>query len=138
MTICNNGKCACGKIQYEFEGAPINTAFCYCHECQLHTGSDKYFGVWVANDNFRLKNGKPGIFTRIGDSGKSVNHHFCKDCGTNLYIEVTVANIISIAASTIINSDELKPNIAIYTTSAPPWAVFPEGVPRFEKLPPQQ
>lgn len=62
---------------------------------------------------------------------------YCKDCGTNLYIEVRVANIISIATGTLINSTELKPNIVIYTSSAPSWAVFPEGVPRFEKLPPQ-
>lgn len=135
MSEKNIGKCACGNVEYSFTGSPVNSAFCYCNECQIHTGTDKYFGIWVENDKFKLNKGEPGVFVRKGDSGKNVNHHFCKDCGTNLYIDVTVANIISIAASTLGNGHQLKPNMAIYTASAPSWAIFPEGVPRFEKLP---
>ncbi len=134
--MSSEGKCACGEVHYKFDGEPINTVFCYCIECQLHTGSDKFFGVWVANNKFKITKGVPGTYTRIGDSGKKVNYRFCKNCATNLYTEVTFANIVSIAATTLINSDALKPNMVIYTSSAPPWAVFPEGVPRFDKSPP--
>lgn len=137
MSESSEGQCACGKVQFQFEGAPLNTAFCYCKECQQHSGTDKYFGVWVANNQFKLMQGEPALFTRVGDSGKNVNHYFCKDCGTNLYIEVTVADMVSIAAGTLANNDHLSPNIVIYAASAPSWAVFPEGVPRFDKLPPQ-
>ena len=43
----NYGRCDCGSIEYEFQDDPINTVFCYCKTCQLHTNSDKWFGVWV-------------------------------------------------------------------------------------------
>lgn len=131
------GKCACGNVAYSYKGDPINTAFCYCKECQIHTGTDKYFGVWVSSANFHIEKGAPAIFSRLGDSNKNVNHYFCKDCGTNLYVEITVVNMVSIAASTLDDSANLVPNMAIYTVSAPKWAVLPEGIPHFDRLPPK-
>ncbi|MFT5549442.1 MAG: hypothetical protein ACI9CO_001369 [Candidatus Azotimanducaceae bacterium] len=136
MSAISRGKCACGKVEFQYEGQAINAVFCYCSECQLHTGSDKFFGVRVANDKFKLTKGSPEKYTRIGDSHKNVNYCFCKHCGTNLFSEVTFADIVSTSASTLINNDELKPNMVIYTSSAPSWAVFPKGVPRFDKNPP--
>lgn len=131
------GKCSCGNIEYSFEDEPINTAFCYCHECQSHTGSDKWFGLWVPIEKFSFTKGSPATFVRIGDSGKEMNHRFCSDCGTTLCLEVTIVGIYSVAASTLNDSDQFSPNMAIYTSSAPKWAVFPEGVPKYDILPPR-
>ena len=132
----HEGKCSCGNIEYSFDDEPINSAFCYCKECQSHTGSDKWFGLWVPIDKFTFSKGEPTKFTRIGDSGKEVNHYFCDQCGTTVCAEITVGNFYSVAASTLNNNNEFTPNMAIYTASAPAWAVFPEGVQKFETLPP--
>ena len=130
------GKCGCGNVEYSFEGQPINTIFCYCRECQIHTGSDKWFGLWVPVDRFKFTKGIPSKFTRIGDSGKDVNYKFCSDCGTTLCAEVTVGNFHSVGASTLNDNNHFSPKMAIYAASAPKWAVFPDGVPKFDKLPP--
>jgi len=129
------GKCACGDIEYGFEGEPINTAFCYCSECQTHTGSDKWFGLWIPLDKFRFTKGTPSIFSRLGDSGKELNHNSCNKCGTTLCVEATIANIYSVAASTVTTANNFSPNMSIYTRSAPKWAVFPEKVQKFDTLP---
>jgi len=128
------GKCGCGNVEYCFEGEPINTAFCYCEECQKLTGSDKWFGVWVPSDKFKFTKGNPSTYTRKGDSGKDMHHKFCRDCGSTLAADVTAGNFYSVAASTLIEC-EFTPAMAIYTKSAPKWAVFPEGVPKFDILP---
>ena len=130
------GKCACGNIEYNFEGEPFNSAFCYCSECQTHSGSDKWFGLWVTLEKLNFTKGIPANFTRLGDSGKDMHHKFCNCCSTTLCIEVTVGNFYSVAASTIITPNDFFPKMAIYTASASNWAVFPEGVPKFEVLPP--
>ncbi|NOY73297.1 MAG: hypothetical protein GXP14_13180 [Gammaproteobacteria bacterium] len=130
------GKCGCGNIEYCFEGEPINSAFCYCRECQIHTGSDKWFGLWVPIENFNFIKGTPSNFTRIGDSGKEMNHKFCNDCGTTLSVEVTVGHFYSVAASTLNDNGGFSPAMAIYAASAPKWAIFPEGIPKFDILPP--
>ena len=136
MTDRKHGKCVCGNIEYSYSGEPINTAFCYCTDCQIHTGSDKYFGVWAPKENLQIDKGEPVVFTRLGDSGEPTHHFFCKDCGVTLYVEATVVNMVSIAATTLDDSENLVPAMAIYTASAPKWAILPEGIPHFEKLPP--
>lgn len=136
MTNRKYGKCACGNIEYSYEGDPINIVFCYCKECQTHTGSDKFFALWVLKNSLQVEKGKPSIFTRLGDSGKPMHHHFCKNCGVTVYIDVVVVDMVSIAAMTLDNSENLVPSMAIYTASAPKWAILPEDIPLFEKLPP--
>ena len=136
MSVKKYGRCSCGEIEYSYEGDPINIVFCYCKECQIHTGSDKFFAFWVPKKNFKLEKGDPAIFIRQGDSGKPVHHHFCRNCGVTAYIDVLAVDLVSIAAVTLDNSDSLVPKMAIYTTSAPKWAIFPENIHLFEKLPP--
>ena len=131
-----HGQCACGNVKYGYEGDPINIVFCYCKECQIHTGSDKFFALWVPKNNFQVEKGKTLVYTRLGDSGKQMHHHFCKDCGVTVYIDVEVIDMVSIAVVTLDDSQNLAPKMAIYTASAPKWAVLPENIHLFEKLPP--
>ncbi|WP_108651959.1 GFA family protein [Dongshaea marina] len=131
------GRCGCGKLEYQFEGEPVNQVFCYCHSCQRHSGSDKWFGLWVPLENFSFTRGAPSVYTRLGDSGKKMEHLFCADCGTTVAIRVEIGNFYSVGASTLDDSEGFSPQMLIYTAHAPSWAVFPEGVPRFEILPPR-
>lgn len=135
MTV-RNGSCGCGDLKYSVEGEPISTLFCYCKECQVHTGSDKWFGAWFPKEKFKITSGNPSIYTRKGNSGKDMNHLFCSHCGVMVAAEVTAGNLYSVGVSTLDKSDGLAPSMAIYTASAPSWAVFPEGVPKFDTLPP--
>ncbi len=137
--ICNmesyEGKCSCGDIEFGFEGEPINSVFCYCKECQTHTGSDKWFGLWVPTDKFKITKGLASSYTRIADSGHEVHHNFCSNCGTTVCAEITVANFYSVPATALIKHN-FSPTMAIYAASAPKWAVFPEGLPKYDILPP--
>jgi len=131
-----SGRCGCGSLKYAVEGDPINQVFCYCKECQIHTGSDKWFGAWFPKDKFKIISGEPSIYKRKGDSGKDLNLIFCSECGVTIGAEVTVAGFYTIGVSTLDEETNLLPSMAIYTASAPSWALFPEGVPKFDKLPP--
>ena len=133
----STGSCGCGAINYSYEGTEINRVFCYCKQCQIHTGSDKWFGLWVPHDKFTFTKGTPSSFTRKGDSGKEMNHLFCEHCGVTLCVEVTVGNFYSVSAATLNDNQHLSPQMAIYTDFAPDWAVFPDNIPKFAKLPPQ-
>lgn len=135
MTV-RNGSCGCGNLKYSVEGEPINSVFCYCKECQIHTGSDKWFGAWFPKYSLKIISGDPLVFTRKGDSGEDLNHMFCEKCGVTICAEVTVGDFYSVAVSTLENSAAFAPSMAIYTASAPRWAVFPEGVAKFDALPP--
>ena len=130
------GSCGCGAIEYSFEGEPINSAFCYCKECQVLTGSDKWFGLWVLKDKFSFTRGTPVSSARVSDLGNDVKTWRCGKCGTPLCGEAEAKGLYSVSASTVKNGHNPSPRMAIYTASAPSWAVFPEGVPRFDNHPP--
>jgi len=110
--------------------------FCYCHTCQVQTGSDKWFGAWFSKDKFNITVGTPSIYKREGASGRDVNCLFCQHCGTTVAAEVTIGGFYSVGVATLEHSQNLRPNMAIYTASASAWAVFPEDVPKFDILPP--
>ena len=129
------GSCSCGEIEFCFEGEPINSIFCYCKACQAMTGSDKWFGLWVAKNNFTFTKGQPMTYTRAGASGKAVHHLFCGTCSEVLCGEVTIGNFYSVSATSL-TDNPFSPQMAIYTASAPKWAVMPDALPRFEYLPP--
>ncbi len=129
------GQCSCGQLQFQFEDEPFHSAFCYCRSCQIHTGSDKWFGLWVPTGKFKFITGKASCFTRKGDSGKDLNSLFCPDCGTTLCAEVTLGNFYSVSASSLTEPHNLTPQMLIYTESAPNWAVFPDNVPKYDTLP---
>ena len=132
----NYGRCDCGNIEYEFQDDPINTVFCYCKTCQLHTNSDKWFGVWVPFNKFKFIKGTPSSFTAIGDSGKETHRLFCGDCATPIGLKCDGFDLYSLSASTIEGGKALRPKMLIYTSVAPDWATFPKGVPKYDTLPP--
>ncbi len=131
----SNGQCSCGEVHFEFTGAPINKAFCYCRSCQKLTNSDKWFGFWVPVDKFRFTKGTPETYSRLGDSGKMMHQKYCGKCSTTLAIEVEVAGFYSVAATAINGSNNDSPTMCIYASHAPKWAQFPNGVPKFDILP---
>ena len=133
----SSGSCDCGNIKYEFEGEPVNTVFCYCKTCQLHTNSDKWFGVWVPFDKFKFVKGTPSSFEGRGDTG-TTHRLFCGECSTTIGLKCDAFDVYSLAASTISGGEKLLPKMLIYTSLEPAWATFPEGLPKFDTVPPSE
>ncbi len=130
------GHCDCGKLSYECTEEPINSVFCYCTCCQQRTNSDKWFGIWVKENGFSITKGESSTFIRQGSSGKDMVHHFCSECGNTVAVYVEAGRFYTVSVATLENSSDFSPNMAIYTASAAPWATFPEGVPKYDTLPP--
>lgn len=131
------GGCQCGHVRYAFEGAPMNAVFCYCTDCQQRTGSDKWHGLWVANDKLQFLEGHtPATHTRLGSSGQPVHHHFCPHCGVTVAGGFTAGGFYSVAATSVDGGWGEMPKAAIYAASAPGWAVLPGDIPVYDALPP--
>ena len=132
-----SGCCACGDIEYKITGQPINVCYCYCTECQIHTNSDKWFGVWIQQEHFHLVKGSAKKYTRKGDSGRNMVHYFCGNCGTTFSIFVEIGGFFSVAGNTLKTEKPLTPVMLIYTKNAMSTALYPEGVPKYDVLPPE-
>ena len=132
--MIREGKCSCGKIKFTVKDIPINTLFCYCKECQISCGSDKFFGIWYYPEQFKLKKGKPKEYIRKSDNSGEIYFKFCGFCGTRIFGK-TADGIIIVSGATLNNFEGLEPKMAIYTKSAPKWAILPTNIPCFETFP---
>ena len=84
MTISQAARCACGQVQVDCFGEPAKVSVCHCLECQRRTGS--VFGVAVFFARCRVRiSGETRVYDRGSDSGFSVMHHFCPQCGTTAF-----------------------------------------------------
>ena len=132
------GSCQCGEVRFEFSGEPINQVFCYCTDCQVRTGGDKWFGIWVPSQNFQyVGDTAPTTYTTQADHGGEIHCHTCPNCGVSLSIEFAFAGFHTVAAPCIEGNGEFKPNMAIFASSAPEWAILPTDIPVFDRLPPE-
>ena len=77
----------------------------------------------------------PQTFTRNGSSGLPVHKKFCGKCGTSLCSDFTAGAFYPLAASILDQKNSFSPRMAIYTASAPDWAVYPDRVPKFDTFP---
>lgn len=125
-------------IEYEFQDKPINTVFCYSKTCQLHINSDKWFGVWLPFDKFKVVKSTPLNFTAISDSGCETHRLFCANCSTVLGLKCDGFDFYSLATSIIEGNYKLRPKMLIYTTLVPDWTIFSEGIPKYNILPPNE
>ncbi|WP_234493811.1 GFA family protein [Vibrio maritimus] len=135
MIMVLTGGCQCGKVRYEVKGEPMNQMFCYCSDCQERTGGDKWFGVWYSHDNFKFTGAETKIYTRKGSTGADVHNHFCPDCGVTVCADITAGNLFTINGPSFDSSAHLAPKMAIFTASAPNWAVLPSDIPIFKTFP---
>ncbi len=99
---------------------------CHCHECQKRTGS--VFGVQArfSKENVKITgNAKP--YTRTGDSGGKVTFHFCTDCGSTVYWEVSaLPDFLSVAVGNFTDSSFPAPLFSVYESRRHPWTEMPK------------
>ncbi len=85
MSANHSGRCLCGNVTYDTGSDPLWVTVCYCRFCQRATGSDRMIEPIFERDSFVLSGADAKIYTLASDgSGKDVNVHFCRNCGTKL------------------------------------------------------
>lgn len=81
------GRCLCGAVTYALAKPPARMTLCYCRFCQRATGGAQMILPVLPLSDFSVPQGRPGCHTHVSEgSGKEVHLHFCKDCGTKLYV----------------------------------------------------
>ena len=131
------GGCACGSIRYKANADPVFVVHCHCTDCQKMTGAQMATVVGIPTAAFHLERGEARVYPTTGDSGGKVFRSFCANCGSTLFSTAeTMPGLHFIEAGSLDDASWLEPSAHIYTSSAQPWAMIPEGMTKFAKLPP--
>ncbi len=103
-----SGSCLCGRIRYEGDAQPVFMGNCHCIDC------------------------------RKSSAGGTVTHHFCPNCGSQMYNKSSnMPGVTVIVASTLDNPRVFTPQVSVYTKRALDWDKPVEGSMQFEELPPR-
>ena len=115
------GSCMCGQISYDSNAEPVMTAVCHCLDCQKQTGTSFSIVVGVPENELQVS-GKPSIYSTTGDSGKTVNRHFCGDCGSPIYSQADMLpGVLLLKAGTLEDTSWLSPELEIWCDSRQNW-----------------
>ena len=135
MTAIDGG-CLCGAVRYHITAAPITTRICWCRLCQaLACGNATVNVVFPAHAV--VVTGEMQDFESTADSGSHMHRRFCPHCGTHLFSEAQERPHRTIVrAGTLDDPSIARPEITIWTSEAPPWALIDPDMPQHTHQPP--
>src|SRR3569623_573240 len=112
--------CSCGELRIDCEGDPLKVSACHCLECQRRTGSA--FGVGVFYDRTKVAiHGMSTVYTRGGDGGLSVSHHFCLRCGSTVFwYPEKRPHLVAVAIGCFADTAFPGPTLAVYLGTRQP------------------
>jgi len=124
------GRCLCGAVTYTFpRSAVVGANHCHCRDCQRSTGSGFTTFCFVPEAAMALS-GETRSYTVKGQSGGDVTRHFCGECGSQLFSQVTVMpGFWFVKVASLEDSSWVEPGSSFWGDSAQPWAPPAEGLP---------
>jgi hypothetical protein len=129
------GGCLCGAVRYEVSSPALFGANCYCLDCRkISSSHSAVMGVPI--DAVKVT-GELREYSSPGDSGAMITRSFCPTCGTGLFSKGARPGVMIVKAGTLDEGEHFKPMASVYASRAPSWDRPPEGLPAFEKMPPQ-
>ena len=135
MTV-REGGCACGSIRFRITAPLMGVGVCHCKDCQKASGGAPNYVALAPSSGFEVIRGEPRVYVCKADSGEDAHRAFCPDCGTPLWSPSARAPFTTVKLGALDDSAELAPTVHVFVSSATPWHLMHEGLPRFPKMPP--
>ena len=126
------GGCACGRVRYRVNEAPLFPYACHCTDCQRTTGSAFVIHSTVAKEDFEIEGDTQSV-TLPTSSGAGYDIHFCCNCGTCVWCiyHVRADPVLIVRSGTFDDAARVTPGAHIFTASMQPWFKLPDDVPSF-------
>lgn len=133
-----NGGCNCGAIRYEVAADPIMTGHCQCTNCQKDSGTGHASLMMFPKAAIKMT-GAAKEYQRKADSGNTVSHGFCANCGSPIYGKTTgMPDGMVINAGSLDDPSLFNPQFVVYTASGHAWDKLDPALPKFERMPPMK
>jgi hypothetical protein len=122
--------CSCGALQLRARGVPLRVGMCHCVDCQRRTGSVFGIQAWFPRESVAFLAGTPKVYVRTADSGRTIQFHFCSDCGTTVWWEAEQRpGLIGIAAGTFADATLPAPGFSSYERHRHSWTAHADALP---------
>ncbi|MDD5058310.1 MAG: GFA family protein [Sideroxydans sp.] len=127
------GKCLCGQVEFEIDGAIPNFYQCHCSLCKKQSGSSSNTATLVGSEHLRWLAGQEIISSWVKDNG--FRSDFCSRCGSPVPNPLSSAPYYWIPVGLL--DDELQRTIAahLFVGSKAGWDVIAQTGTQYETMP---
>ena len=134
MPIPFTGRCLCEATHFRVTEEPLTIYACHCTDCQKRSGSAFGLSMWVKRSSIQVTKGEVTLHESVNAEGKPRLAKICGQCGVRMWSEPPkYPDYAVMRPGTLDDTSWVRPIAHIWTRSAQPWFVFPEGVPKYEK-----
>jgi hypothetical protein len=130
------GRCLCGAVGYTVSSPFEYSVYCHCTRCRMATGSAFVASAGVRRDHLRIDQGVDGI--SVYRRGPDAITHFCKQCGSFLYLLVRNGEYAHVQMGTLIDDPGIRPMSHVHVSSKAAWHAITDDLPQFAELPPRR
>lgn len=119
------GRCLCGAIQYQTNGAPYNSVYCHCSLCRRASGASPVAWFSVPLATFRFTTVVPSHY----QSSPHATRSFCGVCGSQLTFQsLKTPQEIDITTCSLDNPELVPPQSHIHTSTKMSWVTMADGL----------
>lgn len=130
------GGCRCGAVRYTAGAQPIATRVCWCRDCQYFAAGSATVNLVFRSEAVSLS-GPLRAYASDADSGNRMHRQFCERCGTPVSSAAeSRPHLLVLRAGTLDDPALARPDLTIWTESAPPWAQIDRSLPSCGRQPP--
>lgn len=132
---CRGGSCACGRVAYEFSGAPLRMYNCHCSRCRRARSAAHATNLFVPLDGFRYSRGEELVREYRLPEAVRFGVAFCTACGSDVARRSPQINGAVIPAGGLDDEPGMAPQANIFVGSRANWYAISDTLPQFTELP---
>jgi hypothetical protein len=132
---CRGGSCACGRVAYEFAGAPQRMYNCHCSRCRRARSAAHATNLFVPLDGFRYSRGEELVREYQLPGAVRFGVAFCTACGSDVARLSPQINGAVIPAGGLDDDPGMAPQAHIFVGSRANWYDITDRLPQFAELP---
>lgn len=130
------GGCLCGAVRYEISAQPLMVRMCWCTVCQKLSTGTATVNMVVPKEAVKVT-GTLADYASLADSGNHMHRLFCATCGVHVMGAADERpNFLVVRVGSLDDPSQVKPQVNIWTSSAPAWAVLDHALQSYAGQPP--
>jgi len=128
------GRCLCGAVHFEIDGALGRITVCHCSLCRRSSGSAFLPAAAVSAAHFRITSG--GRLLSAYESSPQYERVFCSRCGSQLFGRHADHPIVWVRLGSLDQDPGSRPALHFMTGSKAPWYTIADNAEQFPEMPP--
>ncbi len=132
---CTGGSCVCGKVAFEYEGAPLRMLNCHCSRCRKARSAAHTTNIFVPLDKFRFRHGEELVRDFPLPGARYFGVAFCSACGSDVPRLSHERKVAVIPAGCLDSDPGMRPSAHIFVGSKAGWFDISDDLPQFQEMP---